>query len=329
MHTALKTPSSDETLAERVDALARRVDIRLAPVPFGRYELDAVIGRGAQGVVFSAWDRELERDVALKLLRREPNLDEARMLARLVHPHIVRLYDAGIVDGFAYLAMELGEWSSLAHRIRDAEWSEIVTLFVQAGRGLAAAHRVGIVHGDVKPGNMLIGADGLVRIADFGQARNEQSDGLADEVLLEILGTASESFDAPTPPIVIGGTPGYRAPECVLGLPPTPSSDQFSFCVALWEALYGTRPWPDVRKTFVAAPPDKPGARFGAPRSIERLLRRGLAADAWDRFPSMDALCDSLVRAVDRRLTRRLTITATAVLLAMGVLLGRVSLSGG
>jgi eukaryotic-like serine/threonine-protein kinase len=325
MHISLKTPSREETLAERVDALARRVHVRFAPVPFGRYELDAVIGRGAQGVVFSAWDCELERDVALKLLRREPNLDEARMLARLVHPHIVRLYDAGVVDGFAYLAMELGEWSSLAHRVRDADWSEIVTLFVQAGRGLAAAHRVGIVHGDVKPGNMLIGVDGLVRIVDFGQARYEQSDGLADEVLLEILGTASESFDAPTPPIVIGGTAGYRAPECGLGMAPMPSSDQFSFCVSLWEALYGTRPWPDVRKTFVAAPPDKPGTRFGVPRSIERLLRRGLAADAWDRFPSMDALCDALVRAVDRRLTRQLTITATAVLLAIGVLLGRLS----
>jgi eukaryotic-like serine/threonine-protein kinase len=311
MHIAPETPSRDETLAERVDALAERVDIRLPPVPLGRYELDAVIGRGAHGVVFSAWDCELERDVALKLLRREPNLDEARMLARLVHPHIVRLYDAGVVDGFAYLAMELGEWPPFAQRICDAaDWLKIVTLFVQAGRGLAAAHRVGIVHGDVKPGNMLIGVDGLVRIADFGQARYEP----VERVLI--------------PPIVISGTAGYRAPECVLGMAPTPSSDQFSFCVSLWEALYGARPWPNVAKTFVAAPPDKPGARFGAPRSIERLLRRGLAADPWDRFPSMDALVNALLRAVDRRLTRRFTIAAVVVLLAMGVLLGRASWIG-
>lgn len=273
-----------------------------APAPgdvLGRYVLLEILGSGGMGTVYAARDPGLERKVALKLLR-EPKeqprlLREAKALARLAHPHVVAVYDVGTFEGRTFLAMELVEGWNLREwqKIAPRKWREITTVLLEAGRGLAAAHSAGLVHRDFKPDNVLIGRDGRARVADFG---------LADEV--------KTTSPAPTDDVMPGGglldpkltqdgtvmgTPSYMAPEQFEGVPANARTDQFSFAVAAWEALFGERPF---RASTLAGLIIKLGTgqitlvedRRGVPRWLERVLRRALSADPAKRYPSMEAL---------------------------------------
>ncbi len=155
-----------------------------ASVTLGRFELRQPLGRGAMGIVYRAWDPKLEREIAVKVLTRDRSrsrldaiLEEARMLARVSDPHVVTVHEADEADGEAFIAMEFVDGCSLETWLDehpDASREEISAWFRQAGRGLAAAHRAGVIHRDFKPGNVLVGKDGRVRVIDFGLALPDQ-----------------------------------------------------------------------------------------------------------------------------------------------------------
>ena len=269
-------------LATRVSDLwaTRMMDDRIDAIVLGRYELDRVVGRGSHGVVFAVYDRALEREVALKVFGLASARDvrnEARALARVNHPNVITLHDIGRTNGFTYLVMELVDGWTMAEQVRmGLDWRAVVELFIAAGRGLAAAHRVGVVHGDVKPSNILIGFDGSVCVADFGLSRR-----------LERTET-------------LQGTREYLAPECWAGADTSPLSDQFSFCGALWEALYGARPWAiDIAPACFEREPLKHRPRGDVPAQLEQALRRGLACRPSDRHADMRALINELEDALE------------------------------
>ena len=221
------------------------------PALIGRFTVLGLVGRGGFGEVYAAHDPELDRRVALKVLSHTDDRAaierlhlEAMTMARLSHPNVARVFDFGDVDGHLFVAMEfirgvtLRTWLSGQPR----HWREICEVFVAAGQGLAAAHREGIVHRDFKPDNVVIDDEGRARVIDFGLAPpplEDPSDGClpahtADE---DDLDTTQPSQPAR------GGTPAYMAPEQHLGRPADARSDQFSFCVALFEALLGHHPF--------------------------------------------------------------------------------------
>ena len=200
------------------------------------------------GVVYSAFDDELDRHVALKLINPHGSataahsrlVREARTMAKLQHPNVVAVYDAQTVGESVYVAMEhvpgpdLRAWRAA----RPRTLAEILSVFVQAGRGLAAAHAAGIIHRDFKPANVLVGDDGRTRVADFGLAMALGAPMLEDE--------AGEVDDETSSRVTrsgeLVGTPAYMSPEQHRREPATPLSDQFSFCVSLYEAVCGYRP---------------------------------------------------------------------------------------
>lgn len=271
------------------------------PLQVGRYEIDGRIGAGGMGVVYAGFDPQLRRAVAVKLVRgggadgrgQQRLLLEGQTLARLNHPNIVTLFDVGVHEDAVFLAMELVEGQTLDAWLRAAPRStaQILKTLLAAGRGLAAAHRAGVVHRDFKPGNLLVGHDGRVRVADFGIAHT------ADESRAS---TPAESEGA--------GTPGYMAPEQREGGVVTGAADQFAFCVTAWEALHGARPGASPR------------SRARLPFGVRAALRRGMQADPARRWPTMEAL---LVR-IERGLRGRRGIVGAAALLgvlAVGVVI--------
>lgn len=282
---------------------------------FGRYRVLERRGAGGMGVVFAAHDEHLDRRVALKVLRDgvewESSADraarlirEARAMARLDHPNIVAVHDVGVQSGHVFVTMDLVEGSSLtvwtaAHR---GDWRAIVRVFIQAGRGLAAAHAGGLVHRDFKPDNVLVGRDGRVRVTDFGLARS-----VGSRVTRECDGESSFEMydDRLTDPGFAMGTVPYMAPEQGGEGETDPRSDQFSFCVALYEALWGQRPFRgrsrerqlvQVRRGRVRSVPSDPWV----PLAVRRVVFRGLAADPDARWPSMRALVEALKHAANR-----------------------------
>jgi tetratricopeptide (TPR) repeat protein/predicted Ser/Thr protein kinase len=263
---------------------ARRLELgRVAE----RYVLLEQLGRGGMGTVFVAWDRELARRVALKILHPGVHDDrfqrEAQALARLKHPGVVTVYDVGRDGDDVYITMELVEGRSLRRWLDGPRrWQRVLATFVSAGRGLAAAHRAGLVHRDFKPDNVLVGDDGSVRVADFGLAR------AIDEPVAAQEGSSTPSGERLTRTGAVVGTPRYMAPEQIGGRPADPRADQYSFCVALWEALFGEHPVLGERH---GAP-----ARGLVPAAVREALRRGLSRDPAARFPTMDALLASLDR---------------------------------
>ncbi|HEX4422084.1 MAG TPA: serine/threonine-protein kinase [Kofleriaceae bacterium] len=291
----------------------------------GRYTLTDRLGVGAMGVVYRADDIGLGRQVALKLLHRpdealtERLVREARSMAQVNHPHVVTVYDVGVTDGLTYIAMELVPGTSLRHwQQQPHSVAEIVAAYIAAGRGLAAAHAAGIVHRDFKPDNCLVGSDGRIRVTDFGlaAARPSASPRPASVELDESHLTASGS---------VLGTPAYMAPEQFTGGNVEPRTDQFNFCVALHEALYGARPF--TGKSFdelgdaVAGGVVRPapaGSRVSG--ALRAIVLRGLSVRPGDRFPTMDHLLAELGR--DRARPWRWTaIIAAAVgaALALGL----------
>jgi serine/threonine protein kinase len=256
----------------------------------GRYVLGPAIGEGAMGVVYRAYDPELDRALALKLLRpdlwaeptreahRERMKREARAMARLSHPNVVTVYDVGTFHDHLFVAMELVEGRTLrawlAERTRDRR--DVVRVFLEAGWGLAAAHAAGLIHRDFKPDNVLIGSDGRARVTDFGLARTASP--RTENVSRERTPCAGRRGSSS----VAAGTPAYMAPEQFAGRSVSTQSDQFSFCVALWEALHGARPSVDE----TASPSER----------VDAVLARGLNAEPELRFESMDALLAALMR---------------------------------
>ncbi|NMO16580.1 tetratricopeptide repeat protein [Pyxidicoccus fallax] len=329
-------PGSDRERDSLADRAAPTRDMPLEKgTEVGRYLVLEPLGAGGMGVVYSAYDPELDRRVALKLLRagalglemeqgRAHLLREAQAMARVSHPHVVPVYDVGTFGQQVFLAMELVEAQTLGAWLKVAPrpWRQVLALFLDAGRGLSAAHAAGVVHGDFKPENLLVGRDGRVRVTDFGLAHL----GAPATDLRPAPGTSpSTSSEDLTTRSVLGGTPAYMAPEQLCdGVRAGPSGDQFAFCVALHEALYGERPFEglsldtlkaELRAGRVRPPP--PGTRV--PPWLRRVLLRGLSVRPEERHPSMDALLAELQRDPAVRWRRGLSVAGGLTLLAAAV----------
>jgi predicted Ser/Thr protein kinase/tetratricopeptide (TPR) repeat protein len=258
----------------------------------GRYILVEQVGAGGMGTVFSAEDPALTRTIAIKLVRttlrsdrsNENLLAEARMMAQLSHPNVVPVYDVGSQDDFVFLAMELIDGANLRQWLQGEKrsWRDVQRVFLEAGRGLVAAHSAGLVHRDFKPDNVLVAKDGRVVVTDFG---------LAHSTL--------------TPSNLVAGTLVYMAPEQKDGQVADAKSDQFSFSVALAEALTGQRP----------SSPNQRDARM--PAWLARIVARGMSPHPGERFPSMEALLAELARD-PQRVRRRRAALAACVLAGVG-----------
>jgi predicted Ser/Thr protein kinase len=313
----------------------------------GRYRLERALGEGGMGVVHAAFDPDLERRVALKVLRttdvsgeaRQRLLREARAMARLTHPNVVTVHEVGSANGRDYVAMELVEGETLADwlRAKTRTQAEIIDVFRAAARGLAAAHAAGLVHRDFKPHNVLRRRDGRICVTDFGLARGVEAGtpAIGLEATLRMNSAEIRKADA-TPSSLSGltatgsvlGTPAYMAPEQWTGGTVGPAADQFGYCVALWEALCGERPFRgatiDDLKREVARGPDKLAAQK-LPRRLRPILLRGLDPDPDKRWPSMDELLGAITRAERRP---QIAILGAGVLVA-GVALYLVLGRGG
>ncbi|MCA9696107.1 MAG: serine/threonine protein kinase, partial [Myxococcales bacterium] len=263
------------------------------------------LGGGGMGIVDSARDERLGRTVAIKLLKPElsgtnaSNLAaEAQSLARLAHPNVVAVYDVGEHDGQLFVAMEYVEGQNLRRWLQSRRsMAEILDVYIAAGKGLSAAHKAGMVHRDFKPDNVLVGLDGRPRILDFGLARAPDDDGEASPP--SFADDAEATATSMSRHGMLLGTPAYMAPEQHLGLRADARSDQFGFCVALYQAVYGRLPFPteELRALSLAIvggrltpPPVDPRV----PESLRNLLSRGLKTDPNARFISMDALLAEL-----------------------------------
>lgn len=340
-------PSHEETLGveslQMQAAISRRLFGRDAarPIAVGRYEILEALGRGAMGAVFSAHDPRLGRTVALKVLhndepvrrRREALVArltrEAKLLARLNHPNVVSVYDVGVEGNQVYIAMEyvrgrtLRAWLDRHRPLRRGALRAGLELFEQAAAGLAAAHEAGLIHRDFKPDNVLVGEDGRVRVVDFGLAAGALELQRADhQTVVDDAVALSRSPDEPTLTSTgqLVGTPAYMAPEQLGGGEVGPASDQYAFCVALYEALFGRRPHTGTTLAELAAKVTAeevviPGAS-GVPSLVRALLRRGLARDPSHRFASMHDIVHELRRT--RGTGRRRTIAGIVVIAAVG-----------
>ena len=283
----------------------------------GRYLVLGPLGRGGMGMVVVAYDPELDRRIALKLLPGEGDslriVREARALAKLSHPHVVPVYDVGDHDGGVYMAMELVAGCTLDAWLRGPRgWREILRVMLAAGRGLEAAHAAAIVHRDFKPSNVMVGDDGRVRVLDFGLARAVAEP--RDRNALVAL-RADVTHGA------ILGTPAYMAPEQHDGAAIDAAADQFAFCVTLHEALWKRRPFAgesdaEVRQAIADRAIQRP-AGVRVPAALRRIVERGLAERPSDRFTSMTELLGELERVLRRR-ARTMQLAAIAIALVIG-----------
>jgi len=286
----------------------------------GRYQLLGTIGSGGMGVVFTALDRELQRHVALKVVHdhlldtpryRTRMLREAQAMARLSHPNVVQVYEVGEHENRVFIAMELVTGRTMREWLEQERrgWRAVVDKYVAAGRGLAAAHRVGVIHRDFKPDNILVGDDGRVRVTDFGVAQLEP--GVPGVEPAGSDGGLVGPVDDVTKSGAMVGTAVYMSPEQLAGKPLDARSDVFSYCIALYEALHGERPFKGESLVQLLlnvgngcmrpAPTDT-----DVPPRIHAILVRGLAVDPEHRHPSVDALlaelCDELEVLLGHRL---------------------------
>jgi len=304
---------------------ARLFGVALPDLKLGRFTLLRRVGAGGMGVVYAARDDQLEREVALKLLHpqlggREATtrlLREARAMARLSHPNVVQLYDVGEHDGRVFVTMEfivgqtLRAWQNQAPR----GWREIIDMYIQAGKGVAAAHRAGLVHRDFKPENAFVGDDdGRLRVLDFGLASPIVAGGSAGNSPADRVSRPEDSVfdgregggDRLTVTGMHLGTPGYAAPELRGGVPATPRADQFSFCVALYEALHGYRP---------GAEQNGQASGREVPPWINAVLARGYDPVAQRRWSSMAELLGHLGHNPARTSWRRLALVGGVALI--------------
>ncbi len=331
--------AGDATLAmgERSDS-RRTTSLRRGDV-LGRYVVLDVLGEGGMGVVYAAYDPELDRRVAIKVLRwtREHDgqlsvghsrlLREAQALAKLTHPNVVGVYDVGTWDQAVFVAMELVEgqtvarWMAARRAKSPPSWREVLDVMIPAGRGLEAAHAVGIVHRDFKPENVMLSSSGRVTVLDFGLARANEGFGSeagprssADErssrsIAVRLTATGS-----------VMGTPAYMAPEQLAGTGSDARSDQFAFCVALHHALYGMRPFagnslPELTYAVLGGVIEAPPSGSRVPSWLRRVIMRGLATEPELRYASMTDLLAALAHDPARRRTQVLVGLGVAGLL--------------
>jgi eukaryotic-like serine/threonine-protein kinase len=321
----------------------------------GRFKLSRLLGHGAMGEVWAARDPELDREVALKLLRLRPGAlgveattrmrREAQAMARLNHANVVTIHELG-TDGAdrVFCAMELVEGVTLRGWLATPRtWRAVMAVARAVGHGVVAAHAAGLIHRDIKPENILIADDGRTLVSDFGLAKladlgagdqTPPSGGAAarrqapvGDVHASAPVTSAPSGDLTTVGTVIG-TPVYMAPEQLAGKPDA-RSDQFSYCVTIYEALFGMRPFGgaslDELETAIARGPDRPADLRGVPRGVLRCLVRGLAAAPEARWPAMAALVDALDHAARAPRRRRIALGvagAAAVAAAAFALVG-------
>ena len=286
----------------------------------GRYASLERLGAGAMGVVYKALDSELGRSVALKLLKRpdreltERLVREARAMAQVTHPNVVAVYEVGVADASTYIAMELVEGESLrGWQSKPRPIVEILEAYRAAGHGLAAAHAAGIVHRDFKPDNVLVGTDGRVRVTDFGLAAARPPEG-GGRAAGRLFASGVDDVELTTAGTVLG-TPAYMAPEQFIGGNVDPRTDQFNFCVALYEALYGLRPFSGKSFTelgenvcdgrMTPAP-----ARSRVSNALRAIVLRGLAVKPGDRYATMNHLLAELGRDRARPWRRASTVGA-------------------
>ena len=302
------------------------------PPRIGRYSILGELGRGGMGIVYSAFDPELDRKIAVKVIRGERSADararllrEAQAMARLSHPNVVTVHDVGTDGDAVFIAMEFVAGATLGAWIRAGGhgWREALALLRDAGRGLAAAHRVGLVHRDFKPDNVLIADDGAVKITDFGLARTALD---ADDVRIPIGGPSINLSSALTVDGAIVGTPAYMAPEQHLGAAADARSDQYAFCVSLFEALYGWRPHSgatlaELRASVLGGVVEPPPPTSKVPRWLFPILARGLRTDPDTRWPSLDALLAAL-DADPARARRRWIAALVGVALVVAAAVG-------
>lgn len=301
---------------------------------WGRYVLLEALGRGGMGEVLLAYDSKLHRNIALKRVRergaplspeaRAGLLREARAMARLAHPNVITVHDAGEMDGEVFIAMEYVRGQTLRRWLQAPRpWRDVVAMFRAAGAGLLAAHEAGLVHRDFKPDNVLVGEDGRVRVTDFGLARTEaglgaslDGGGLAGQ-------RAAGAVGLETGRSALSGTRGYIAPEALRGARGV-QADQFSFFVALFEALHGARPFQGASLLEELSAAERGELQRGGPERrlpswLERAMRRGLAADPAERFASMAEALDALGDGPARTRRRRQLLAALACLTCLAV----------
>lgn len=331
-----------ETLERKRVSVSRGLFGRM-PRTIGRYRIAGRVGEGAMGAVYAAHDPELDRPVAIKVVRdarvvgrtrdRARMIREARTLAAVSHPNVVSVYEVGeLEEGSAegssvFIAMEFVPARDLRAWAREdvRPWREVLRVYQEAAQGLAAAHAAGVVHRDFKPSNVLLGDDGRVKVVDFGLAKGllpGETDRSSTDFGPETVRDVSSSDITATGEVV--GTPAYMAPEQLQGKKVGPAADQYAFCVAVWEASTGQRPFTgaSTNELHRAIRAGKPTARTrdgSPPRSLLRVLRRGLAYDPARRWPSMTRLSKELegvLRGARRRVG--IAIVGSAGLLVAG-----------
>jgi tetratricopeptide (TPR) repeat protein/predicted Ser/Thr protein kinase len=310
----------------------------------GRYMIVGVLGRGGMGAVYEAYDTQLARRVAVKVLHPGSSTEqhqarlsrEAQAMARLSHPNVVTVHDVGAFEGGLFIAMELIQGRTLKRWIADPRpYREVLAVVTAAGRGLAAAHAAGIVHRDFKPENVLLGDDGRVVVTDFGIARAEASPDAErasavpagpehDPAALPVRAASGATPGGSEPLTQAGailGTIGYFAPELAGDEREDARSDQFGFCATLYRALYRQHPflcddlllYVDSARQGPRPPP--PGA--GVPGWIHQVIVKGLSPRPEDRYPSMDALLAALGRDPTRARRRFAAIGVACCLAAV------------
>jgi eukaryotic-like serine/threonine-protein kinase len=295
----------------------------------GRFVVLGVLGSGGMGVVYSAFDPHLDRKVAIKLLAANARtegakirmLREAQAMAKINHPNVIRVHEVGTYEDQIYLAIEFADAGTVRGWLKDKpSQREILDVFAQAGRGLGAAHALGLVHRDFKPDNVLMSKTGAVQVTDFGLVS------VANAVTRppSELPTDTPISQELTQTGSIMGTPTYMSPEQFKGEPATARTDQFSFCVALYEALYRMRPFAGATYAELLVSVTS-GALLPAPPDVNvrawmrRVLLRGLSIDPDKRYASMDELLAALARDPARRRNRGLALAGVGLLAASGV----------
>jgi Tol biopolymer transport system component len=315
----------------------------------GRYTIECELARGGMGIVYSAYDPELQRRVALKVLTASDDegrarlLREARAMARLAHPNVVTVYDVVTIGERDFVAMELMEGGTLADWLtaRPRSQRDILVAFAAAGNGLAAAHAAGLVHRDFKPANVLRARGGRFAVTDFGLARDHEA-GLPAGPRSEVMAVPAMprgSLATITATGGVLGTPPYMAPEQWAGGEVSPATDQFAFCVSVWEALAGKRPFDGASDTVLREAIERGPSHADAssiPRALHGILARGLDPDPARRWPDVAALLAAIADAtpVDERATppsprRRWAIAGAVAAAAIAIGIAAVAAFGG
>ena len=312
----------------------------------GRYRLGRKIGQGAMGRVYRAHDPDLEREVAIKMIhvdgRDDPRararlVREAQALARVSHPNIVGVFEVGTHGRDVFVAMEWLRGRTLRRWRSDEQPStaQCLPMLIQAGEGLAAAHRAGVVHRDFKPDNVLVADDGRVRVIDFGLAQTGAAEGEApssedsttNTTAAAVSGELGDGVDIRSAGSItrtgaVLGSPAYMPPEQLMTADVDAHSDQFAFCVTAFEMLHGERPFEGRTPAQLLGNVVDGRIRVisdDVPRRIDMTLRRGLACDPGDRWPTMEALLQQLTASPVSR--SRITMAATGAVIVIGVML--------